>query len=60
MGYRQLKFESLEFLDAAHSMYPSAGFHKIDPYADNSMKLYQPAEQLDEHYSITVFMEMDL
>ena len=60
IGYRQLRLESLEFLDAAHSLYHSVGFHEIDPYADNSMKSYQPAEQLDQYYSITVFMEMDL
>jgi GNAT superfamily N-acetyltransferase len=60
MGYRHLRLESLEFLDAAHSLYRSAGFHEIDPYADNSMESYQPAEQLDQYYSITVFMEMDL
>ena len=60
IGYRQLRLESLEFLDAAHSLYRSIGFHEIDPYADNSMRSYQPAEQLDQYYSITVFMEMDL
>ena len=60
IGYRQLRLESLEFLDAAHSLYRSVGFHEIDPYADNSMRSYQPAEQLDQYYSITVFMEMDL
>ncbi len=59
-GYCQLRLESLKFLDAAHSLYRSVGFHEIDPYADNSMKAYQPAEQLDQYYSITVFMEMDL
>ncbi len=60
IGYRQLKLESLEFLDAAHSLYRSVGFHEIDAYADNSMKLYQATEQLDQYYSITVFMEMEL
>lgn len=60
IGYRQLRLESLGFLHAAHSLYRSVGFHEIDPYADNSMKPYQPAEQLDQYYSITVFMEMDL
>ena len=60
MGYRQLRLESLEFLDAAHSLYRSVGFQEIDPYADHSMEAYQPAEQLDRYYSITVFMEMDL
>jgi GNAT superfamily N-acetyltransferase len=60
IGYRRLKLESLEFLEPAHSLYRSVGFHKIDPYADNSMKSYQDAENLDKYYSITVFMEMAL
>jgi GNAT superfamily N-acetyltransferase len=60
IGYRQLRLESLEFLDAAHSLYRSVGFHEIDPYTDNSMESYQSVEQLDQYYSITVFMEMDL
>jgi GNAT superfamily N-acetyltransferase len=60
IGYRRLRLESLEFLDAAHTLYRSVGFRNIDPYADNSMKPYQPTEQLDRYYSITVFMEMDL
>ena len=60
IGYRQLKLESLEFLEAAHSLYRSVGFHEIDPYSDNSMESYQAAEQLDQYYTITVFMEMNL
>ena len=60
IGYRQLKLESLEFLEAAHSLYRSVGFHEIDPYANNSMKSYQDAENLNKYYSITVFMEMNL
>lgn len=60
IGYRQLRLESLEFLDAAHSLYRSVGFHEIDPYVDNSMESYQTAEQLDKYYSITVFMELNL
>lgn len=60
IGYRQLKLESLEFLDAAHSLYHSVGFQEIDPYAHNSMKSYQAKETLDRYYSVTVFMEMDL
>jgi GNAT superfamily N-acetyltransferase len=60
IGYRQLKLESLEFLDAAHSLYRSVGFQEIDPYADNSMRSYQAQETLDRYYSITVFMEMEL
>lgn len=60
MGLRQLRLESLAFLDAAHSLYRSLGFRRIDRYADNSMEVYQPAEQLDEYYTMTVFMQMDL
>jgi GNAT superfamily N-acetyltransferase len=60
LGYRQLRLESLKFLDAVHALYHSVGFHDIDLYADNSMKSYQSAAQLDRYYSITVFMEMDL
>ena len=58
IGYRQLRLESLEFLEAAHSLYRSVGFHEIGPYADNSMRSYQEEENLDRYYSITVFMEM--
>jgi hypothetical protein len=59
IGYRRLKLESMEFLKTAHFLYRSVGFHKIDPYADNSMKSYQDAENLDKYYAITVFMEME-
>jgi GNAT superfamily N-acetyltransferase len=38
MGCRRFRLESLEFLEAAHSLYRSAGFRDIDPYGDNSMK----------------------
>lgn len=60
IGYKRLKLESLEFLDAAHALYRSLGFREIEPYADNSMESYQTAEQLGRYYTITVFMEMTL
>ncbi len=60
IGYRQLVLESLQFLKEAHSLYRSLGFHDTNPYADNSMRSYQDAENLDKYYSITVFMEMNL
>jgi GNAT superfamily N-acetyltransferase len=60
IGYRRLKLESLEFLEAAHALYRSVGFREIDPYADNSMESYQAEEQLDRYYAITVFMELEL
>ena len=59
-GYRRLKLESLEFLEAAHLLYRSVGFKEIVPYAENSMKSYQDAENLDKYYSITVFMQVNL
>jgi GNAT superfamily N-acetyltransferase len=60
MGYRQLRLESLNFLAEAHSLYHSVGFKDIAPYADNSMENYQSTDQLDQYYSIAVFMQMDL
>jgi GNAT superfamily N-acetyltransferase len=60
IGYRRLKLESLEFLEAAHALYRSIGFYEINPYANNSMKSYQDTENLETYYSITVFMEMTL
>ena len=60
IGYRQLKLESLEFLKEAHSLYRSVGFREIAPYDHNSMESYQATAQLDQYYSITVFMEMNL
>jgi GNAT superfamily N-acetyltransferase len=60
LGYRQLRLESLKFLEAAHALYHSLGFRDIPPYTDNSMAAYQSAEQLERYYSITVFMELEL
>jgi hypothetical protein len=60
LGYRRLRLESLKFLDAAHALYHSVGFQDIDPYADNSMKTFQAADQLDRYFSVTVFMEKNL
>ena len=60
IGYRWLRLESLEFLDAAHSLYRSVGFEAIDPYADNSMRSYQASETLDRYHQITVFMQLEL
>jgi len=60
IGYRQLRLESLEFLEAAHELYRSLGFRQIDRYAHNSMETYQAREQMDRYYRITVFMELDL
>ncbi len=60
IGYRTLRLESLEFLTAAHTLYHSMGFRDIEPYAENSMRPYQSAQQLDQYYTVTVFMEMTL
>jgi GNAT superfamily N-acetyltransferase len=60
MGLKELRLESLEFLKAAHALYDSLGFKRIGRYADNSMGDYQPADQLNQYYKITVFMQMDL
>ena len=60
IGYRKLKLESLNFLNVAHELYRSIGFCEINAYAKNSMSLFQAQEQLDQYYTITTFMEMDL
>jgi GNAT superfamily N-acetyltransferase len=60
IGYQRLRLESLEFLGAAHGLYRSLGFRQIEPYAHNSMEAYQRREQMDQYFTITVFMEMDL
>lgn len=60
MGFRAVRLESLKFLSAAHALYRSAGFAEITPYADNSMRDYQPAETLDAYRASAVFMELQL
>jgi GNAT superfamily N-acetyltransferase len=60
LGYTILRLESLKALDAAHTLYRSVGFVEIDPYADNSMKDYQPPETIDTYRSCAVFMELRL
>ena len=58
IGYRVIRLESLKFLSAAHALYRSVGFVEITPYAENSMKEYQPAETMDTYRSSAVFMEL--
>ena len=58
IGYQVVRLESLKFLTAAHALYKSVGFVEITPYAENSMKEYQPAETMDTYRSSAVFMEL--
>jgi GNAT superfamily N-acetyltransferase len=60
LGCARLRLESLKSLEAAHGLYRSAGFVDIDPYADNSMQAYQPAEALQAYRDSVVFMELRL
>jgi GNAT superfamily N-acetyltransferase len=60
IGYEIVRLESLKFLSAAHALYRSVGFVEITPYAENSMKAYQPAEKMDTYRSSAVFMELRL
>ena len=58
IGYQVVRLESLKFLSAAHALYKSVGFVEITPYAENSMKEYQPADTMDTYRSSAVFMEL--
>ena len=58
IGYEVVRLESLKFLSAAHALYKSVGFVEITPYAENSMKEYQPVETMDTYRSSAVFMEL--
>jgi GNAT superfamily N-acetyltransferase len=58
IGYRTVRLESLKFLSPAHTLYRSAGFTEITPYADNSMKAYQSADAEEAYRSSVVFMEL--
>ena len=58
IGYKIVRLESLKFLSAAHALYRSVGFVEITPYAENSMKEYQPPETMDTYRSSAVFMEL--
>jgi GNAT superfamily N-acetyltransferase len=58
IGYQVVRLESLKVLSAAHALYKSVGFAEITPYAENSMKEYQPAETLDTYHSSALFMEL--
>jgi len=60
LGYHRVRLESLKALTAAHSLYRSVGFREIDPYAENSMRDYQPPETLAAYRNSAVFMELAL
>jgi GNAT superfamily N-acetyltransferase len=58
MGFHSLRLESLKALEAAHALYHSAGFVDIEPYSQNSMKVYQPCDTLERYRDSAVFMEL--
>jgi len=60
IGYEAVRLESLQFLSAAHALYKSVGFAEITPYAENSMRQYQPRDTIDRYRSNAVFMELRL
>jgi GNAT superfamily N-acetyltransferase len=60
IGYEAVRLESLKFLSAAHALYKSVGFAEITPYAENSMRQYQPRDTIDRYRSNAVFMELRL
>ena len=58
MGYQAVRLESLRVLSPAHTLYRSLGFVEIPPYAENSMKEYQPTSTMDRYRSSALFMEL--
>ena len=60
IGYQAVRLESLKFLSPAHALYRSVGFVEITPYAENSMKDYQPAAAEATYRASAVFMEIRL
>jgi GNAT superfamily N-acetyltransferase len=52
IGYSTIRLDSARFMAEAHSLYRSAGFREIEPYAASEI----PAE-FHQHW---VFMELDL
>ena len=58
MGFERVRLESLKFLAPAHALYRSVGFREIDPYADSSMRDFQPAESMARYRASVVFMEL--
>lgn len=52
IGYPTVRLDSTQFMEAAHSLYRSAGFHEIEPYTESEI----PAEFQHKW----VFMEKQL
>jgi hypothetical protein len=60
IGYQAVRLESLKVLSPAHTLYKSAGFVEIPPYAENSMEDFQPAGEMETYRSSALFMELRL
>ncbi|MGE5223379.1 MAG: GNAT family N-acetyltransferase, partial [Omnitrophica WOR_2 bacterium] len=48
-GYRSIRLDSPDFMTAAHALYLSSGFVKIEPYPESEIP--------DEYKGFWVFME---
>jgi GNAT superfamily N-acetyltransferase len=58
LGYVKVRLESLRALTPAHALYRSVGFVEVEPYADNSMVVYQDPATLDAYRKSAIFMEL--
>jgi GNAT superfamily N-acetyltransferase len=52
IGYTTVRLDSTRFMEAAHSLYRSVGFHKIEPYTESEIP--------PEFQQYWVFMEKQL
>jgi GNAT superfamily N-acetyltransferase len=60
LGYQSLRLESLNVLEAAHTLYRSIGFRDIAPYSESSMQSCQSPESLATYRESAVFLELML
>lgn len=60
IGYRRLRLQSLEFLEAAHALYRSLGFREVEAYDHNGMAAYRGSPEFEAYHRISRFMEMEL